>query len=64
MTIPFNKPFIIGKELAYADNSWNHLTRLVDDPQAGIDNNPAENAIRPIALGRNYAQVAIMLRAA
>jgi hypothetical protein len=33
----------------------------VDDPQAGIDNNPAENAIRPIALGRNYAQVAIML---
>ena len=24
----------------------------MDDPQAGIDNNPAENAIRPIALGR------------
>ena len=24
----------------------------MDDPQAGIDNNPAENAIRPVALGR------------
>ena len=37
---------------AYADNYWNRLTRFVDDPQAGIDNNPAENAIRPIAIGR------------
>ena len=24
----------------------------MNDPQAGIDNNPVENAIRPIALGR------------
>ena len=32
--------------------SWDRLIRFVDDPQAGIDNNPAENAIRPIALGR------------
>ena len=42
----------LGKALAYADNYWNRLTRFVDDPQAGIDNNPAENAIRPIAIGR------------
>jgi len=39
---------------AYADNYWNRLTRFVDDPQAGIDNNPAENAIRPIAIGNNW----------
>ena len=42
----------LGKALAYANNYWGRLTRFVDDPQAGIDNNPAENAIRPIALGR------------
>ena len=42
----------LGKALNYANNSWDRLIRFVDDPQAGIDNNPAENAIRPIALGR------------
>ena len=42
----------LGKALAYADKYWGRLIRFVDDPQAGIDNNPAENAIRPIALGR------------
>ena len=42
----------LGKALKYADNNWERLTRYTDDPQAGIDNNPAENAIRPIALGR------------
>ncbi len=42
----------LGKALNYANNSWERLIRFVDDPQAGIDNNPAENAIRPIALGR------------
>ncbi|HZK28725.1 MAG TPA: transposase [Clostridia bacterium] len=42
----------LGKALNYATNYWDRLIRFVDDPQAGIDNNPAENAIRPIALGR------------
>ncbi len=42
----------LGKALSYTDTYWGRLTRYVDDPQAGIDNNPAENAIRPIALGR------------
>ncbi len=42
----------LGKALNYAANYWDRLIRFVDDPQAGIDNNSAENAIRPIALGR------------
>lgn len=42
----------LGKALAYANNYWSRLIRFVDDPQAGIDNNPVENVIRPIALGR------------
>lgn len=42
----------LGKALAYTDKYWKRLCRFVHDPQAGIDNNPVENAIRPIALGR------------
>lgn len=33
-------------------NNWQALTRYVDDGDLHIDNNPAENAIRPIVLGR------------
>jgi len=43
---------LLGKALNYAANYWDRLTRYVDDPQANIDNNVAENAIRPIALSR------------
>jgi transposase len=43
---------LLGKALNYTSNYWDRLTRYVGDPQAGIDNNPAENAIRPIAIGR------------
>lgn len=43
---------LLGKALQYTKNNWERLIRFVDDPQAGIDNNPAENAIRPVALGR------------
>ena len=42
----------LGKALGYADGIWKRLAAFVDDPQTGIDNNPAENAIRPVALGR------------
>jgi transposase len=51
--LPITPPkSLLGKALNYASNYWNRLTRYVDDPQAPIDNNAAENAIRPIALGR------------
>ena len=43
---------LLGKALNYAANYWDRLTRYVDDPQANIDNNAAENAIRPIAISR------------
>lgn len=42
----------LAKALAYANGIWPRLIAFVDDSQVGIDNNPAENAIRPIALGR------------
>ncbi len=42
----------IGQAIGYALNNWAALTRYVDDGDLHIDNNPAENAIRPIVLGR------------
>ena len=42
----------LGKALNYTSNYWDRLVRFADDPQAAIDNNTAENAIRPVALGR------------
>jgi len=45
----------IGKALAYCIPRWDNLTNYLHDGSLEIDNNLAENAIRPIALGRkNY----------
>ena len=42
----------IGQALAYAINRWRALTRYLEDGMLNIDNNPVENAIRGIALGK------------
>jgi hypothetical protein len=42
----------IGKALAYSINRWPALTRYLEDGWLNIDNNPVENAIRGIALGK------------
>lgn len=42
----------LGKALAYLDNHWHGLTRFLDDGRLEIDNNIAENAIRPFVVGR------------
>jgi transposase/uncharacterized coiled-coil protein SlyX len=45
----------IGKAIAYALERWEKLSRYAEHGQLEIDNNPVENAIRPVALGRkNY----------
>jgi len=41
-----------GQALSYLHNEWNQLTRYLDDGRLEIDNNGAENAIRPFVLGR------------
>lgn len=43
----------LGKALAYLDNHWPGLTRFLEDGHLEIDNNAAENAIRPFVVGRN-----------
>jgi transposase len=45
----------IGEALAYAIKRWETLSRYTEDGTLNIDNNPVENSIRPVALGRkNY----------
>ena len=45
----------MGKATAYCIERWDNLIAYLNDGSLEIDNNLAENAIRPIALGRkNY----------
>lgn len=45
----------IGKALAYSIERWVKLSRFTMDGRLNIDNNPVENSIRPVAVGRkNY----------
>ena len=45
----------IGKALAYSLERWERLSIYTDNGMLNIDNNPVENSIRPVALGRkNY----------
>ena len=42
----------LGDAIGYALRQWDALTRYVDDGSLEIDNNGAENALRPLCLGR------------
>lgn len=42
----------IGKALNYLHNQWSHIINYVRDGDYPIDNNAAENAIRPFVIGR------------
>ena len=45
----------IGEALAYSIKRWDRLMIYTQDGRLQIDNNPVENSIRPVALGRkNY----------
>jgi transposase len=45
----------VGKALAYSIERWQKLSLYITDGRLNIDNNPVENSIRPVALGRkNY----------
>jgi transposase len=41
-----------GKALNYLNREWKKLIRYLDDGRLEIDNNGAENAIRPFVVGR------------
>lgn len=43
-----------GKALNYVHNEWDTLICYLDDGRLEIDNNAAENAIRPFVIGINW----------
>ncbi len=43
---------LTGKALNYLHNQWPKLIRYLDDGRIPMDNNSAENAIRPFVMGR------------
>ena len=46
---------VIGKAISYCLPRWKKLSLYTTDAILNIDNNPVENAIRPVAIGRkNY----------
>ena len=45
-----------AKAIDYSLKRWAALSRYATAGNLPIDNNPVENVIRPIALGRNYPQ--------
>ncbi len=42
----------MGQAIQYALNQWDALERYIEDGDFSIDNNAAERALRPIAIGR------------
>lgn len=53
--IKYGEKTAMGKAITYAYTRWDNMMRYLDDGRIHIDNNLAENAIRPITLGRkNY----------
>ena len=48
-----------GEAIIYASNQWPTLKRYIDDHRLAIDNGRAEQAIRPLAVGRrNWLHIA------
>ena len=43
---------LLGKAISYALGQWNRLTVYIEDGRLHLDNNLAENAIRPFVVGR------------
>ena len=52
----------LGRAIRYTLAEWDPLNRYLHDGRLEIDNNLTENAIRPSAVGKNYAQSSVMRR--
>ena len=53
--IKYSASSLIGQAISYAYTHWGKMKRYLEDGRIKIDNNLAENEIRPITLGRkNY----------
>ena len=51
-TVSIAPKSLLGKAVHYLNHQWPHLIRYLEDGRYPIDNNGAENAIRPFVIGR------------
>ena len=55
VAVKYGSSTLLGKAAGYAYVRWDNMMRYLEDGRIRIDNNLAENEIRPITLGRkNY----------
>ena len=47
----------LAKACDYTLTLWSRLSRFLEHPEVELSNNLAENAMRPVALGRNWIHV-------
>ena len=53
--VKYSENSLIGKAITYAYTRWDNMMRYLEDGRILLDNNLAENEIRPVTLGRkNY----------
>jgi transposase len=53
--VKYSQSSLTGQAITYAYTRWGNMMRYIDDGRIKIDNNLAENEIRPVTLGRkNY----------
>lgn len=53
--VKYSESSLTGKAITYAYTKWDNMMRYLEDGRLLLDNNLAENEIRPITLGRkNY----------
>ncbi len=53
--VKYSESSLIGKAITYAYTRWDNMMRYLEDGRLLLDNNLAENEIRPVTLGRkNY----------
>ncbi len=53
--VKYSESSQIGKAITYAYTRWDNMMRYLEDGRLLLDNNLAENEIRPVTLGRkNY----------
>lgn len=51
----YSESSLTGKAVTYTYSRWDDMMRILDDGELLLDNNLAENELRPITLGRkNY----------
>jgi hypothetical protein len=50
----------LGRAARYTLALWPRLASFLEYPELELSNNLAENSMRPVALGRNYARATIM----